>query len=206
MILRTPSSIAVAEALAAPRTGPGRSPPILSVEARSATVCSASRGQIASAPKPSRQAKWCTSRGSSLSTTIDARRAARRARAGDARRRPRAASARRRARATPPRSESSSIRRRRARRPRRVADAAVAGRLEALAGSKVASSADGRERRRARDGIEEEALELDQTPARRLGEERRAAAEERPQSTSRGARGGGRSAGSSPARSAGGSS
>ena len=49
IIFSTPSSIAVRKRRCA-SAGEGRSPPILSAAASAATVSSASRGQIASAP------------------------------------------------------------------------------------------------------------------------------------------------------------
>src|SRR5438045_8340974 len=54
--LRTPSSIDWRNRSCA-SPGDGRSPPIRSASASDATVWSASRGQIASAPNPSRHAK-----------------------------------------------------------------------------------------------------------------------------------------------------
>ena len=122
---RSPSGSA-----AAPRPASGRSPPSLSVAASAAIVSSASRGQIASAPKPSRQAKWCVSRGSSLATTSDAR-----VRSPRATRRwctaPTASSAGIGARSSPRR------RRRTGAAPRRRATAASASAREPLAGRRA---------------------------------------------------------------------
>ena len=60
---------AITDAAVGASAGDGRSPPTRSSSAKAAIVWSASRGHTASAPKPSRHATWCTSRGSSLSTS-----------------------------------------------------------------------------------------------------------------------------------------